>query len=684
MIFTKATSWFQKQLETKNLSKPRLCYIQDVVDFEKSVFILTDGFHFIFSIFEKGSFFEMIQNFSLESLEIKGSILLLQEYRFINYRNRLELRITKCTYLGEGSLSSDTKDINRIYTAKNSSNSKALESSKVCRYIDQNYIQTQKVISKHAEMVNQNKKEIIEDISVSFEENLVFTNSDSCCNGNFEKQTQKNIITESYIQSLGAEDENTSIEINSSFFSHTFNCFTKSLPQDNPNIFNFSAQTALFDIQNKCNSNEHCCNDRCDSINEKGLNSHNREASLISIDHAVDINSEGDISIMKPENPIENILCNSKPKENLVRKGILSDSTNSQEIGIKTSGIKYSQAQSQQSSNLIFWQFDLSSRIQNETLEIQSQGKCKGDCNTIVDYTENNQNKIKLKEFYPSSCNSKEKTDSIENIEFETSKNTLINNLDSLNSGISKQKKIGVNFRKFRIDSQDIKENSEKVLKQMTKNQNVIVLRKHHSSRRSSSVHSKLQDIQNRACSLRKFINNLKKTKNTISINLDDKKTNFVVPIVKIKNTFDPSKSEIKKASDLEQLRTSNHKLLKNSKKTSNLKAFQIEMNNIQNHTDCIEKNGCNSVILRKNISSLYKSKSVDSKNCSQRNHKSISKGSKTHRTRKFVVSTQSPKNSQEDNFSTLEAFNSHHKRSENLKNCISYIKNPKILKKII
>lgn len=112
MLFTKSTSWILKELSSLNSKPPRLCYVQDIADLKRGQLVVTDGAHFVQSTFINNAYFRMLDSYNKESLVLKGGILLLEAYKFIYSKSRIELRVENCIYMGEGSLACEPKDIN--------------------------------------------------------------------------------------------------------------------------------------------------------------------------------------------------------------------------------------------------------------------------------------------------------------------------------------------------------------------------------------------------------------------------------------------------------------------------------------------------------------------------------------------------------------------------------------------
>lgn len=120
MLFTKNTSWILKQFYSGIGNIPRLAYVQDVISLTKKKVILSDGMHFIHSIFEADAYQSMTESFSEQSLVLKGGVLMLKKYEFIrSQRGRIQIKIGDSIYMGEGSLSGDTKDINQQIECSN-------------------------------------------------------------------------------------------------------------------------------------------------------------------------------------------------------------------------------------------------------------------------------------------------------------------------------------------------------------------------------------------------------------------------------------------------------------------------------------------------------------------------------------------------------------------------------------
>lgn len=113
MLFTKNSAWMLKDFSSTAKNAPRLCYVQEVINMAKRRFILSDGLHFAYSTFVDDSYEKMTTAFSKQSLVLKGGILMIKSYEFtINGNKKAELIVREGVYIGEGSISNDTKDLN--------------------------------------------------------------------------------------------------------------------------------------------------------------------------------------------------------------------------------------------------------------------------------------------------------------------------------------------------------------------------------------------------------------------------------------------------------------------------------------------------------------------------------------------------------------------------------------------
>ncbi|ELA41002.1 uncharacterized protein VICG_01961 [Vittaforma corneae ATCC 50505] len=120
MLFTKNNSWLLMQLSSPTLKPLRFCYVQDIANLKKGILVITDGAYFIRSTFMSNSYSNMIRTYREDSLALKGSILMLRSYALVVAANgKIELNVEECIYMGEGSLSGETRDINSCVEEKN-------------------------------------------------------------------------------------------------------------------------------------------------------------------------------------------------------------------------------------------------------------------------------------------------------------------------------------------------------------------------------------------------------------------------------------------------------------------------------------------------------------------------------------------------------------------------------------
>ena len=523
MIFTKATSWFQGHLNTEILPKPRFCYIQDVVNFEKKIFVLTDGLYFTITVFENNSFSDMIQNFSLKSLEIKGSIILLQNYKFVNSLNGIELKISKCLYFGEGSLSSDTKDLNKV-NSRSMSYFKSLEKSAVFNFLDQNYIQTQEIQKKLEKHDNQS----IQSDDQSYESSADYdTTIDSDClftANTLEKSnlSHRDIITESFIQNLGVEENNNCLaEIEPSFISNVINIFSKSPNTEDSLIFSCSTQTALLENRKF----------RENVLNQESLEDEHeicspiKKSSISVIENFIDLDTEETSNVKIPTYSYEYDFCTSETVS--IKKNILSERTNSQESLRKAIPYKYNNSEEHCHTSSLN---DYSER----KFIIESQN-C-ADIN-VIKQDMKAQKQLKYYTGFETL-----KTDSELDLKDDTiSTNIKHQNLPYINiktkSTDSEEFANDTSLRKFLIVSQKPETNNDsqrsKVVIKPKLFKNKFRTTEILDSKQIRAHFMRLKHPSSSNISVRRFINSLKKANTSISF---QKKYKFTIPTIIIKN----------------------------------------------------------------------------------------------------------------------------------------------------
>lgn len=144
MILSRSSSWMHKELVESAPSVARYCYVQDIVNMDAGRLVVSDGLHFVASTIPEQTLLRLMEGYSMESLQLKGSILLVDRHFFCIARNRIEMTMEECIYFGEGSLSGRTKDINKSVSNRNlrsmdwAMGVRPLRRSIVLRFLDQN------------------------------------------------------------------------------------------------------------------------------------------------------------------------------------------------------------------------------------------------------------------------------------------------------------------------------------------------------------------------------------------------------------------------------------------------------------------------------------------------------------------------------------------------------------------
>lgn len=117
MILSKSNSWMHKELMGFVSPSARYCYVQDIISMQAGRFVISDGFHFVASTIPEQPLSQLMEGYSTESLQLKGSVILVSRHTFsISTRSKIEMTVEDCIYFGEGCLSQETKDINRSLT----------------------------------------------------------------------------------------------------------------------------------------------------------------------------------------------------------------------------------------------------------------------------------------------------------------------------------------------------------------------------------------------------------------------------------------------------------------------------------------------------------------------------------------------------------------------------------------
>ncbi|KAI5173468.1 hypothetical protein PAEPH01_2004 [Pancytospora epiphaga] len=121
MFLSKKTAWILHDMTNTQIdgninsiySQPRCVYIQDVIDMQAHRFFVSDGQHFINSVMSREAFTNCMGRYDLASMELKGMVIQMTEYKFaVRGGIGAELVIEACTYIGEGSLSGESTNIN--------------------------------------------------------------------------------------------------------------------------------------------------------------------------------------------------------------------------------------------------------------------------------------------------------------------------------------------------------------------------------------------------------------------------------------------------------------------------------------------------------------------------------------------------------------------------------------------
>lgn len=117
MILSGKTSWIRGSIETHGVCavqrRPRMVYIQDIIDLPSCRFFVTDGHHFVACTVEKTAFDHCMGKYAMESVSLKGSLMSVTVYEFtVDRKSRIEMCVEGCIYFGEGNIAEDTIDIN--------------------------------------------------------------------------------------------------------------------------------------------------------------------------------------------------------------------------------------------------------------------------------------------------------------------------------------------------------------------------------------------------------------------------------------------------------------------------------------------------------------------------------------------------------------------------------------------
>ncbi len=116
MFFSKKTGWIKQYIQNpRSEINPVCCCIQDVINLNEYSFFVTDGDCFIKMQMIRECFEELSKQYCLDSMNLKGSSLILLDYEvFVGKERKYELCVKRIMYIGEGYVANETRSIESV------------------------------------------------------------------------------------------------------------------------------------------------------------------------------------------------------------------------------------------------------------------------------------------------------------------------------------------------------------------------------------------------------------------------------------------------------------------------------------------------------------------------------------------------------------------------------------------